>query len=342
MNEKYILCIPRECGFNDILCQIFNAYKFALNSNRILLVDTSLSGLADSFSNYFKLITPDKRIILDFKFDDIVKLNMLTCFPKNIEGKVEYIYYQFGAFGSKKNQKWAHFNSILKIFQLVKYVFNNLELNAIIKKSKFILFFLTNRGNYYKINFSNLENHPAQLIVHHMSGGGEESIQLLSILEFKNEIKKAIQKKIEYKRFDYDAIHVRNTDYRSDFKTFFENINPAIFGRRVLLCTDDSGVINDALKILNQSEVIIINKHFPNSKKNNIPIHFQWHLSKEKIRSNNISMLAELLAMANAKRIFYPDLIDNIHKTSVSGFSLLAKNLNSRPDLVNQLMRING
>jgi len=96
------------------------------------------------------------------------------------------------------------------------------------------------------------------------------------------------------------------------------------------------------LKVYNQSEVIIINKHFPNSKKNNIPIHFQWHLSKEKIRSNNISMLAELLAMANAKRIFYPDLIDNIHKTSVSGFSLLAKNLNSRPDLVNQLMRING
>jgi len=342
MNDKYILCLPRGCGFNDVLCQIYLAFQFAKKTNRTLMLDTRLSGLADSLSDYFELTIIDTSIILGVKTEDLNNLNQLSCFPHKYEGKLQWIYHRFLAIDAKKIYQWPYFNTIRNIINVITYALNCSELNTILQKTNFILNHITARENNFQIELDKLENHPADIIVHHLSGGGEDSIRILEILKLRKSIINVINGTTNFLGSDYDAIHIRNTDYESDFVSFVEQIKQKLQNRRVLLCTDNYNVIKVVRAILNQSEIITINKYYPKSKKKNIPIHFQWHLSKEKIRSNNISMLAELLAMANAKRIFYPDLIDNIHKTSVSGFSLLAKNLNPRPDRVNQLMRINS
>jgi hypothetical protein len=102
MKEKYVLCLPKGCGFNDVLCQINEAYKFSKKSNRTLLIDTRLSGLADSLCNYFDLLIQDNRIKLNLKDEDLYKLNKLTCFPNEFEGKIDWIYHRFAAIDSKK------------------------------------------------------------------------------------------------------------------------------------------------------------------------------------------------------------------------------------------------
>ncbi len=330
MEEKYILCIPRGCGFNDVLCQIQEAYKFSQKSNRILLIDTRLSGLADSFSNYFELRFPNNRIKLDLSNEDLNYLGQLSCFPNEFEGKIDWIYHRFAAIESKKMYTWRHFNSIFTLFKLLKYV----ALNRISLKFSFIINYLQIRKKSFQIQFEDLINHPAQLIVHHMSGGGEQSIETLGLLSLKRDLRNAINRKINYLGNNYDSIHIRNTDYQTDYRTFLKRLKPKILNRRVLICTDNSDAMQDAKEILTQSEITYIEKYLSNKT----PIHFQWRLTDETIQLNNINMLADLIGMAKSKNLFYSNLIENPHHARFSGFSTLAKNLKSRPELVNQLM----
>jgi len=338
MKEKYVLCLPKGCGFNDVLCQINEAYKFSKISNRTLLIDTRLSGLADSLSNYFDLLIQDNRIKLNLKDEDLYKLNKLTCFPNEFEGKIDWIYHRFAALDSKKMDTWRYFNSIHNLLKLLFYVFKNVKLNSISLKIKFIADYLNIRKNKFSIQFDNLETHPAELIVHHMSGGGEESIETLSLLKLKNEIINKIDVKIKFLGLDYDAIHIRNTDYKSEYTTFLERVKLKTLGRKIFLCTDNLDVVRTAKETMNQNEVVDIEKYCPKSKRKNVPIHFQWGMSKETIQLNNIIMLADLIGMAKSKNLFYPNLTKNIHLARFSGFSLLAENLKSRSALVDQLM----
>jgi len=338
MKEKYVLCLPRGCGFNDVLCQINEAYKFSKKSNRTLLIDTRLSGLADSLSNYFDLLIQDNTIKLNLKDEDIHKLNKLTCFPNELEGKIDWIYYRFAAIESKKMDTWIYFNSIHNLFKVLFYVLKNINLNSISLKIKFIVNYLNIRKNKFCIQFDNLETHPAELVVHHMSGGGEESIETLRMLKLKNEIINKINLKIIFLGFDYDAIHIRNTDYKSEYVTFLERVKLKTLGRKIFLCTDNLDIIRVAKETMNHTEIVDIEKFFPKCKRKNSPIHFQWGLSKETIQLNNIIMLADLIGMAKSKNLFYPNLAENIHQARISGFSLLAENLKSMPALVDQLM----
>ena len=171
-----------------------------------------------------------------------------------------------------------------------------------------------------------------------MSGGGEESIETLSILKLKNEIINKINLKINFMGVDYDAIHIRNTDYKSEYATFLEQVKLKTLGRKIFLCTDNPDVIRVAKETMDQTEIVLIEKYFPRSKTNSSPTHFQWGLSKEAIHLNNIIMLADLIGMAKSENLFYPNLSENIHQAKFSGFSLLAENLKSRPALVDQLM----
>lgn len=171
-----------------------------------------------------------------------------------------------------------------------------------------------------------------------MSGGGEESIKTLSLLKFKNEIINKINLKINFLGLDYDAIHIRNTDYKSEYITFFKLIKPKTLGRRILLCSDNPDIMFVAKEKMGQTEIVFIEKYFPRSQTNNSPIHFQWGMSKETIQLNNVIMLADLIGMAKSKNLYYPNLTENIHLARFSGFSMLAENLKSRPELVDQLM----
>jgi len=338
MKEKYVLCLPKGCGFNDVLCQINEAYKFSKKSNRTLLIDTHLSGLADSLSNYFDLLIQDNTIKLNLKDEDIHKLNKLTCFPNEFEGKIDWIYHRFAAIDSKKMNTWRYFNSIHNLLKLFFYVFKNVKLNTISLKTKFIANYLNIRKNKFYTQFDNLETNPAELIVHHMSGGGEESIEILSLFKLKNEIINKINLKIKFLGVDYDAIHIRNTDYKSEYATFLERVKIKTLGRRILLSTDNPDVIYFAKETMKQTEIVEIEKFPPKSNRKSGPLHFQWGMSKETIQLNNIIMLADLIGMAKSKNLFFPNLTENIHLAKFSGFSLLAENLKSRPALIDQLM----
>jgi hypothetical protein len=336
MKEKYVLCVPKGCGFNDVLCQIQDAYQFSVKTNRTLLIDTRISGLADSFSYYFDLKIKTERIKLDINNELIETLNSLTCYPKEFEGKIDWMYDRFYAIYSQKLNNWKYLRPIQTFIRLITYVYKNENFQTFSSKINFIKHYLSIRKLNFYIKFEELESNSEDLIIHHMTGGGEQSVETLSMLKFKPDIIKKIKLKTFFLGENFDAIHIRNTDYLSDYSRFFQQIKLKLTGRRIFLCSDNIEVIYAAKEIFQLSEILHIEKQVPETR--NGPIHFQWGLPFEKIQINNITLLADLVGMANSSNLYFPPLSENIYQTKFSGFSLLANNLKFRQDILQQLL----
>ncbi|MDR0762468.1 MAG: hypothetical protein LBF13_05420 [Campylobacteraceae bacterium] len=72
-----------------------------------------------------------------------------------------------------------------------------------------------------------------QILVYEESGGGDESIFVFEWLLLKDEIKNHIANIIK-SLGEYDAIHVRHSDYKTNYKKFFAKINNKI-GNKIVL-----------------------------------------------------------------------------------------------------------
>ena len=335
---KYIVCIPRGCGFNDILCQIHEAHKFAQTTGRILIIDTRLSGLADNLSKYMTVEDCSESIQLHLADETLVKINTMTCFPKEFEGKINWIFDRFWAIESKKINAWPRFDLVNRLLKLIGYILFNSQKPQTLNKVKFLLDFVKMRGKNLTIDLKNQIENDAQVIIHHMSGGGEGSIKSIGLFRIKNEIRSKILSKIRSIGDKYDAVHIRHTDYQTDFVSLFESMAPNLKGKRILICSDNPYVQLKGSEIFKGAEVISLNPKIvaDYSKNKAKPLHFQWNLPTEQIFENNINLLADLIALAKANNLYIGKLENNIFKSEVSGFSKLALNLHENPNVLDK------
>lgn len=338
MSEKFVLCIPRGCGFNDVLCQISEAHTFALKTNRKLIIDTRLSGLADDFSNY--VISKDPSIEIELSNSRLAQLNSLSCYPNELEGRIDLLYHKFLAVESKKVSLWRHFNTLNNfskfITYLIKPTFHYLKFNRI----AFFFDYIRIRKKTFHIELEDHRNDSVDVLVYFRSGGGLDSLRSIDLFKLRPEISLEIENRLKHVGEDYDAIHIRHTDYQTDFESFLINVRDELRGRKVLLCSDNKSIFSFAASILEES-IIIDNSN--NSTKISIskkarPLHFQWNLPMKVRRENNINMLTDLVGLARSSRLFFPRIIkwrDDPH-SAISGFSTLAEGLHKDPSLLNR------
>jgi hypothetical protein len=86
----YVLCLPRRCGFNDVLTLIWDSYSYAKKFNRHLIVDTRLSGLHDSLSSYFTLRKAFFGVDLELSMQQFHDFNKMSCYPDEYQGKLRF------------------------------------------------------------------------------------------------------------------------------------------------------------------------------------------------------------------------------------------------------------
>lgn len=338
MSERFIVCIPRGCGFNDVLCQISEAYAFASKTNRKLVIDTRLSGLADGFSNY--VISKDPSIEIELSNYRLTQLNSLSCYPNELEGKIDLLYHTFLAVESKKSSVWRYFNTLNNFSKLIAYLlkptFHYLKFNRI----DFFFNYLKIRKKTLCIDLDDYLDNSADVIVNFRSGGGLASHKSIDLFKLRPEISLEVEKRLKHLGEDYDAIHIRHTDYQTDFESFLVNIRDELKGRKVLLCTDNKSIIKYTTRILEDS-IIIDNSNNNTTELSSTkakPLHFQWNLPLIVRRENNIKMLADLVGLARSSRLFFPKIIrwgNNPH-SGISGFSTLAEGLHNDPALLDR------
>ncbi len=176
-------------------------------------------------------------------------------------------------------------------------------------------------GGAVALDFDMRQDHPEQLLLCESFGGGQASLRLLRHLVLQADVAEAVLRRVLALGPGYDAIHVRHSDYRTEYARFLARIAPALRGRRVLLCTDSREVQEAAPGLLGDVELLTLGA-VPDT--GGQPLHERTWGDQ---RGQNIALLADLLALAGARRMWFT----RVGRRQVSGFSTLAEGLRRLP-----------
>lgn len=203
--------------------------------------------------------------------------------------------------------------------------------------------FIANRLNSYRIKYvgSDLKyvdtqnNKPVtfdfsaqykhKFLLHHAGGGGVISYKIFNQLILKKEIIDEF-KEIYSKLGQYAAIHIRNTDYKTDYEGFLINF-PKEKYHKIIVCTDDSRCKEFAKKIFLDKFVNVT--QIPNNNGERI------HNNKKYVNYQlNKTVVLDLLFLAASTDLFILQLTGG----GYSGFSMLAKKLNENKNILNKFL----
>ena len=165
------------------------------------------------------------------------------------------------------------------------------------------------------------------LLLHEQGGGGLQSIRALSVMQLKPEIKQKIKDIIE-SLGEYDSIHIRNTDLKTDYKHFFSQLKDKI-NARVVVCTDDLSVQQYAKDFWGDQLIILHNLPDRGGK----ALHSPYYKTLDKY-TLNVKTLIDLFVLASAKN-FYKC---KTHRGRISGFARLAESLRSHPRVLKKML----
>jgi len=300
-NERIVLCRPYT-GLNDMLGNMECCYRYCKKNKRKLYVDGAISGFLDDLSHYF--IPLDNNI--SFK-------------------KVDFLQPPFDVFPNCLNNDLYNYG--LKKEE---------ELSTSTSKGRIIL------------TFDFKKNYKEQILVH-AEGGSKKDIGLFMFTRFKlkEEVKLHIKKTIDDiksqsgKNKKYDAIHVRNTDFKTDYKSYFNNIKNKI-NKTTVLCTDDYGCQQYAKNFFDEKLKIVTD--IPDLSafefKN---LHHNKDIDRYK---NNVDTLTDLFILACAERVYYAPIdcgyyINDwyyVKPGTISGFQKLSKRLHDNKRIIKNML----
>jgi hypothetical protein len=170
------------------------------------------------------------------------------------------------------------------------------------------------------------------LLVHEQgwTGGRFTSPGLLSKLLFTPLVQKDIKARLASLPEKYIGLHVRNTDYTTDYQSFIESSKSTLSGRDVVICSDSLAVINYVQRELTESRVVRLST-FENDS--HVRLHYR-ELGDQQYRGN-IEALIDLCALALSEVL----LFSNVREANrPSGFSMLAYYLNQNKHIVHELL----
>ncbi|MDR0407998.1 MAG: hypothetical protein LBH45_03675 [Campylobacteraceae bacterium] len=164
-----------------------------------------------------------------------------------------------------------------------------------------------------------------QILIYEKSGGGDKSILMFEKLSLKDDVKSYIRNIID-SLGEYDALHVRNSDYKTDYKKFFAEISNKL-DKKITLCTDSHECQVYAKELWGDRLEIVANA--PNIKGK--PLHNNKKLDRFQ---TNMNALTDLFVLACSKNLYFTTM----KKGWISGFGNLAKSLHERQDLIYRLL----
>lgn len=158
------------------------------------------------------------------------------------------------------------------------------------------------------------KSYKEDIVVHDNCGGGINSNWMLKYLWPTELLQKYVAERLENLPSTYRAVHIRNTDLKTDHAKLLNDLEFAISNRDVLFCTD-SGRLQAELKsgMGHDARAHFLTELDPDS---NQPLH----ASSSTTIQSNLEMLADLVALGRAKKLYF----SFTQEGRISGFSGLA------------------
>jgi hypothetical protein len=178
------------------------------------------------------------------------------------------------------------------------------------------------------VSFNFRKDYAEELLVHCNLGGGYNPLVILGKLRLQPAAAAHIVGKTLPLGRAYCAVHVRNTDYRTDYMPFFHSIQAKVAGRTLVVCSDDRNCRETARQFFTESTVVSV-ADIPDT--GGKALHFY---DSGDVYAKNLAMLTDLFALAGAEELFFTRVAQGVY----SGFSALAYALHRRPDIVKRLL----
>lgn len=176
------------------------------------------------------------------------------------------------------------------------------------------------------VTFDFSRSHGEQILVHEQCGGGQLSILALHRLRLTSAVVDIVVSRL--RRFsEYSAVHVRNTDYKTDYVAVFEEVVESVPEGSIVLCTDDWHCQVFARKMF--GDRVCMSSDIP--KTDGRPLHGNRELDRYRA---NLDAIADLFVLAMGKRLF----VSKHASGQMSGYSRLAQALSERPDILHGLL----
>jgi hypothetical protein len=309
MTSRYLLCRPLD-GLNDTLGQVEICRAYAARHGRILIVDGRLSGVLGEFGDYFQM--EGDGHIFNMTDSAMPQLDTPSCYPAEVQGRVTTVR-------GKKNPIAGGARTV------------DFETGV-------------------PLSFPFDHDHPETLLLHQQAGGcGKgKSFDLINRLTLVPSLARQARDKIAGLPASYSAIHIRNTDLRTDLGMVLDAIRDHVRDQDLLLCSDDPAVLGVMQAGLPATRIHqITTPHF----ENNQPQHKAARTADGSIRHLiAAASLFDLCALAFADTLYVPVVLSQMSggglvetkKNRLSGFSKLAAHLCEDKDRPRRLLSAAG
>jgi len=321
--NKFVICIPHG-GINDTLCQISKCLKYCINFDRRLIIFINRSGLlTGSFFDYFIPIEKYNDYFIDsFDYSYLETASIYPLRKKMVEMDINNILIDTSNIKDICDVK----KDIIKIDTLKKYIY---LLNPYLNVEDRYLYSDFFEG---KITFSFEKEYKEDILIHEQFGGGCYSHYLLDYIKFSDKSNEYIIKSLDLLPDYYSAIHIRNTDYQTDYINFFKKISEKIKFNNLLICSDDKNVIDYANIFFNGMNVFTTTEC---AIYDNKPLHFKKKYCNDTklMQFTTLNTLLDLVALSMSDDLHIVQTKNN----NTSGFSLLSKYLNENKKILTSL-----
>jgi len=295
MTDFNLLCKPFG-GLNDTLEQINKCFKYAIQYNRTLFIDTNESGLMSDFSLFFEFNKGFKiNIVTNVGENEYMRFNRMETNPIELKGCVnQNLIY------SQKKRNFIEKNSE----KLITFDFN--------------------------------VTHSEELLIHAQDGDvGDAHQSFLTHLKIKNNLIDKINNLRKDLPSEYISIHIRNTDYQTDYKSFFSNIEKMIIGKNIFISSDDKRVIDFGINFFKNSKVFSTHRTVDLM---GTPLHNRGSYSTDSERAEATrEAIRDMILLALGSDFYFTNTTTGI----VSGYSRLVQYINNNKYLIKSLLKKN-
>ncbi|MEO1562375.1 MAG: hypothetical protein AAFR98_02975 [Pseudomonadota bacterium] len=309
--KRYLLCRALG-GFNDQLNQINFCRKYAEKWDRHLIIDTRVTGLNRNFFSVFEQVKEAEIPISDASDFPDDFYNSMEVYPNCLKGA----FFNFE-------------HEVLRI--LIEGRTINLPVVTVDGVTESLRISAKTDGTLFPID--NLPDFEEELVVHQSFGGGPEGVDALSFFRLRKDLADHIIGRLCALPQNLVSVHVRSTDMRGDFETFFKTLDQHIADEVLLICSDNRSVVESAKESFTSNKVMSVSD-VPDIKGRAL------HYRKDYIGSDASmrDLFLDLLALASAPQLCMPIVHYKSEKPMLSGFSILADVLRTLPELQMQLL----
>lgn len=292
-NERILLCRPSG-GLTDTFCQIEKCWLYAAKTGRNLIIDATRSGLWGHFTDFFSITQTEFTVDGCPNAELLEKLDSMSCYPHPLRARL-----------TKYHCRW------------------DTSLRALVDAET---------GTRLSFDFD--ADYREQLLVHHQAGGGAHlAFNLLRRVTLEPRIASEFRARLRAIGTGYDAIHIRNSDYKTRWEPFLSEVVNKLTSDKVLVCSDDIRVIRFCQEFF--PKTFLMSSMPPDTGGKALHTH-EFSMSAEERRSVVRDGLLDLLALAGGVSLWYPETVDG----NPSGYSELARHLHENRSVVSSLLSI--